>query len=482
MPYEIIEDGDEFCVHKEGGERIACHDTRDGAEAQIAALYASESKQLARPTQTEAAYVPLSATEGQACANCRWFNSDVSMCHIVENYPADVLVTGWCNRWEATPDAEMGEVEAEAETETEATEALEYMPGMDMEMDAEERAHEGHDDAPAAVVYAQPKPEGALEGIFKRLRHELRPGASVIKGADGKRYMLIVTSNSYVDRERETITTDALKSDVDRRWVGEDDAFVSDNPLLFWHDDRLVMGDIVWGDVRGPFYVEMAKENDAPLSALFFDHVEEHPEEKWGASHRFAYYTAHRSDGGDYARIFKQETSVLPRAVAANPLTYSGVLPMASKRDEYLNTMLGLENASDLLDKGIGALVEALQAQGIEHKAADDADAMVEKSAAQFGTLMLQLIEAQAAIAEKQDALAVAVDAKEKALDNSRAALDAELKAVRELADELKAQLDARPRAASKAPETELDPEKLPDAAKEALVRKDPFWGMTVKR
>ena len=446
------------------------------------ALAVSEGKQLVRPTQAEAGYTPLSETDNQACANCRWFNGEMSMCHIVENYPADVLVTGWCNRWEAIPDAEMGDVEAEVEAETEAGEALEYLPGMDMEMDTDARAHAEHDDAPATVVYAQPKPEGALEGIFKRLRNELRPGTSVIKGADGKRYMLIVTSNSYVDRERETITTDALKSDVDRRWVGEDDAFASDNPLLFWHDDRLIMGDIVWGDVRGPFYVEMAKENDAPLSALFFDHVEEHPEEKWGASHRFAYYTAHRTDGGDYARIFKQETSVLPRAVAANPLTYSGVLPMASKRDEYLNQMLGLENASDLLDKGIGALVEALQAQGIEHKAADDADAVVEKSAAQFGTLMLQLIEAQAAISEKQDALEAIVEAKEKALDDTRAELDAELKAVRELADELKAQLDARPRAASKAPETELDPDKLPDAAKEALVRKDPFWGLTVKR
>lgn len=47
MPWMIVEEGEQYCVHKEradgsAGERVACHDTRAEAEAQMRALYASE--------------------------------------------------------------------------------------------------------------------------------------------------------------------------------------------------------------------------------------------------------------------------------------------------------------------------------------------------------------------------------------------------------------------------------------------------------
>lgn len=47
MPYTIVEQNGEFCVHKEDengrpAERIACHASREQAEAQMAALYANE--------------------------------------------------------------------------------------------------------------------------------------------------------------------------------------------------------------------------------------------------------------------------------------------------------------------------------------------------------------------------------------------------------------------------------------------------------
>jgi hypothetical protein len=49
MPYTIIREGEQFCVHKREGERagkrIACHDTREKAQRQIAALEASETKE-----------------------------------------------------------------------------------------------------------------------------------------------------------------------------------------------------------------------------------------------------------------------------------------------------------------------------------------------------------------------------------------------------------------------------------------------------
>ena len=55
--------------------------------------------------------------------------------------------------------------------------------------------------------------------------------AQVFKAADGTRHMLIVTSNSYKDREDQTITTAALTDYVERQWSG--DEFAGDNVLLF---------------------------------------------------------------------------------------------------------------------------------------------------------------------------------------------------------------------------------------------------------
>jgi len=48
MPYQIVSQEDEFCIYKEdtegqpAGEAIACHETREAAEEQMAALYAAE--------------------------------------------------------------------------------------------------------------------------------------------------------------------------------------------------------------------------------------------------------------------------------------------------------------------------------------------------------------------------------------------------------------------------------------------------------
>lgn len=47
MPYTIRRDGQKHCVHKvSDGKRMGCHDTRDGAVSQIAAIEASENKDM----------------------------------------------------------------------------------------------------------------------------------------------------------------------------------------------------------------------------------------------------------------------------------------------------------------------------------------------------------------------------------------------------------------------------------------------------
>ena len=51
MPYTIVKDGTKFCVEKVGGKRIACHDTRAKAAAQIGAIEANEMTKTLQATQ-----------------------------------------------------------------------------------------------------------------------------------------------------------------------------------------------------------------------------------------------------------------------------------------------------------------------------------------------------------------------------------------------------------------------------------------------
>ena len=154
------------------------------------------------------------------------------------------------------------------------------------------------------------------------------------------RHMLIVTSNSYRDNEREIITEKALSDYVDTQW--EDDSFVGSDPLLLWHAGDPI-GEIVYADMRGPFLVEIARElpnksvniardSDPPLMAdvkEIWDALS--VEECKGASHEFMFRETDREDGV-YDMIKKYETSVLPRKHAANIFTKATILGV--KNDE----------------------------------------------------------------------------------------------------------------------------------------------------
>lgn len=406
-----------------------------------------------RPTQAEVGYVTLSTTEGKACANCRWFTGASEYgpyCHLIETYPLDILPTGYCNRHEDIPEP------------------------MEMAMPMEVA------NATPKTAYIAPdsNAENVLRSIVAKFQKGLKPGQTVLKAADGTRYMLVVTSNSYQDRENETITTDALKRDVDRAWKAAD-KFHSNNPLLFWHDERVKVGDIVWADVRGPFYCELAKEAANPLARAVFDYREAHPDEKWGASHRFAYYPAQKDSEKTYHRIYKRETSILPREAAANALTFSGVIPMSDARGDYLNKMLGIENAAALLDQGIETLVAELDKRGVTHKSERSPGTVDKGSEAVKGAneLLVALIDAQAGLDQRvQD-----VTEKNKALESENATLVSTLKTLQERVDALDTQLKGRPRMASRASETEIEKDALPDGVKNAMVTKHPFFKVPVK-
>lgn len=492
MPYKIEMRDGKHCVMKEDGKTIACHDDEQGAKDQMAALYANENKKsLERYTQEAVAYTPVSSTAGQMCANCRWFigtNDGGPMCHVMENEPLDVEATGWCQEHASIETAMlenempmMAQMSAGGELTIKTLPMVSDMNGIsEIITPHADPNHLSHVEMDS--IYIASQEPGVLKNALDKITRKggLKPGTSILK-ANGTRYMMVVTSNSYQDREAETITTQALKEYVDKSWIAED-LFHTNNPLLFWHDDRLEIGQIVWADMHGPFLVELAQEGTSPVSKALFDYRETHPEEKWGASHRFAYFRKDRSDDGTYRRIYKQETSMLPREAAANLLTFSGVIPMTDKRGETLNKMLGIENAAELLDKGIEAVVAEMERRGVAHKSAEkpeSIDANTEKTLSKF---VMALMDSQADLIERQDTLESGVGTSSKSLTDETSTLKEQVKALTSKLEALQVQLDQRPRSASRASETELqDGEKLAAELKKQLTKRDPFFGVEVK-
>lgn len=219
------------------------------------------------------------------------------------------------------------------------------------------------------ALYAAPQPVG----IFSRVK----AGLTIYRGQDGRRFMFIVTSNSYKDRENEAIATKALQAYVDRAWAVEDKCLPR-NPLLFWHDGDPI-GDIVWTDMEGPFLLEVAKERPNRAIRLttkgriwkttvkhIWDAIEK-GDYRYGASHGF-----HVPDGafedGVYKHIAKFESSVLPLDAAANPYTFAGVVNDMNK-DKVLENLLKTPGVADKFRKGVRSVKQELDKRGLEHKA-----------------------------------------------------------------------------------------------------------------
>lgn len=160
-------------------------------------------------------------------------------------------------------------------------------------------------------------------------------GHVAVKGdSGGLRLMLLVSSNAYRDDEDEIVRQKALEHYVESGW--KEDKFVRENPLLYWHEGDPI-GDVVYADMDGPFLVEVARErpdavvnlaakNKPPMETSikeFWDGLEK--EEGLGASIRFLYPKGDKEDG-EFEKILKLETSVLPRKKAANKITDAEVL------------------------------------------------------------------------------------------------------------------------------------------------------------
>lgn len=241
--------------------------------------------------------------------------------------------------------------------------------------------HHTHTHAPLKSFLATPRQDPTLLERFRSLwKSELKPGQYIVR-KDGLRYMFIITSNSYLDRDDETITSKALESYEASCYPGAD-LFHCDNPLLWWHDDAVPMGEIVAVNYSTPFLIEVARELPDPVSKILWDYAETNGDNA-GASHRFGYREEDRQADGSYTHIVKQETSYLPeRLLAANIGTYAGVLKDMStaQSDTRLNAIFNqatggaIKDAASKIHAKTGALAKELAALGINHKAKAEGD------------------------------------------------------------------------------------------------------------
>lgn len=344
--------------------------------------------------QTDVNYITLSAIQGQACANCVFYqhdhygDSDFPSCHIVRNWPDPIEPTGWCDRWEVKPEPPPPPVDVADAIDNLAT-AIESAITVELSDD-------GRRD-----LYITPS-DGIAASLRKSITGKLKTGLSVLKDAAGRRYMFMVTSNGYKDRDKEHVATKALEAYVKACWTGDDTAFVGDNAHYIWHVKALgSISDLMFADVWSGFLVEMWREQDDPIAKAFYNFVERHDEIEWGASHGFQGVL--KSD--TFTHINKFESSSLPLDAAANLLTLSEVLPMSvkSKRDSFLDQLFkeefGIEGAAAILHAGPDQLRAELEKKGVTAKAlGEGSDALKQARADAISgnaDLLISMIEVQ---------------------------------------------------------------------------------------
>lgn len=456
--------------------------------------------------QADVDYVTVSPSLPAACAACRWFNSYGSYydggqhpdCRIVESYPNPIEATGWCNRFEAMPEAPpqtpmpvvivdadvtevvVGAAELEAAKADEPTPDDEAEPAVepdDMPESETEMSDAAKVDVPSGIRRLVINIGEAVEKALRRKSGDEFTGFKVVEHSDGKSYWLATWSNNFKDRDGELFTAKAIDDYVERADTG----VVPLPELWVWHIGKSVrIGAADWVGRQGHFLFAAgtfdADDKAQAAKAYYSKHAD-----KTTISHGFT-FPPDQFDGKHYHQFNSFEISLLPTGVEANLYTsLAGVKAMElnEAKKKYMAEVFGEERAGQILadweKRG-----KALEALGVAYKdfvAPDgNADALTEaRKDAQdtaekaFGELLSDALEGGAeAILAATEAVKAA-----KALDVKYAA------AMKEI-DALRAEMQLRPRSASQSAETEVKDTALIETMKQQFTRKDGFWGTEV--
>lgn len=490
MPYTIAKRDGEFCVYKKDadgnpmGESLGCHPTEKEAVAQIGAIESNSSeKMMMRPTQAEAQYVTLSGEAGKACANCRWFDGSDGggYCHLIENYPEDILPTGYCSRWEGKPVAE------EPTTTTIEADSVLVLPPMEMGSMARSEDKAGR----VLSKRNAGKITSALMAIkdvllnaglvnMEDMPDAMSKGTFTVFKANGKDYWKAVWTNNFKDRDGEILSETAH----DRYLARVEKKLVPMPELWYWHIPGTKHGQALWLGRVDHLMLAVGGFDETPRARAF---IKGHRKSREKVSHGFHFPTWAKKDGV-YLDYNTFEISPLPPDAAANPYTgFEGSTDMAISEAQRagLIRLLGEKEATEILaeaeqkskeiEKGGVAYKDYADVPAAEQaakaKSADDAESKA------LNALMAAL-EGQNELMKRQDELeaaskgyALKFEALEKAQTEQKAANEALAKENAELREKMR----MTPRASQNA-DTAVTDEQLQKTMEERVGDYDPMW------
>jgi len=212
---------------------------------------------------------------------------------------------------------------------------------------------------------------GEILGWAEYDDRKLSKGFKVIRTKDGEDWLLTWTTNAFEDRDGEIFQTKAIEE-----YVGRHEDQKDKGAFEFWHIPGSKFGTIRWQGVSGRFLAEAGPFDDTVVGQAFKAFLMEFPDghpviapEGWGTSHGFRYRADDRK-GGVYRWFEKEETSVLPGSVAANPYNPElEVIQMLSKKQIEALREIGGDKIVDLVTETGEKRTEELERAGVAYKA-----------------------------------------------------------------------------------------------------------------
>lgn len=444
----------------------------------------NEIRKATRYTQTECGYVPLTQAGNQACANCRFFSNEAGgYCIVCENYPLDIMPTGWCKEWEALPAANGG-------TETGSSVESSVMDGISAGAASyEEKAAEVVEPEPESVVtVVTTATDNPTPTIIQRVKQLFtsKPDSSpfqVFKAADGRHYWLARHTNNFEDRDNEILSQKAHEAYVARVNLG----FVPPPELWAYHTKgtRHGQADQVW--MHQNFVFALGHFDDTPEAQQA---IKWYQSQKGNIelSHGFTFPKWALKDGV-YETYNTFEITTLPPKSASNPYTAFeeiDTMALSEKQANWIKSTLGEAGLKRVQDAQSTAEKDADVLKAIDAKYKDFVETQPTESdkggsAEVTKTLLADMIAVQAELVEQVEGFKAEIAAFKSAEETATKAHADTVTALAETVKALQAQLDARPKSASTAEETLIEKSTLPEAVVNANVDVDPFWRVPVK-
>lgn len=436
----------------------------------------AEEKMVMRPTQAEVNYTTVSTKKGTACANCRWFSSynpdyggASGYCHLIDNYPDDILPTGYCDRWEGKPSNE-----------------IEQTPIPVVIVEAEKKAIQEH------VSVA-----GRVKDVIKKAI--IRPVSTwddtfaIYKGADGTPYWFARFTNNFEDLQGDVFIEKAHDKYIARVEAG----LIPMPRLTLWHLQGTEHGTAQKVMRDGHIVMAVGAFDDGPLTSYcmkYYTQKKGQLELSIGAN---VPMWARAKDPDISGRLFTDYNAMhittLPRHLtkAANPYTtFSEDVIMALKpnQKEFLLKDMGIpqeivdriERDNETINKKVEELAKYKEFADLVTKSEDKA---VDTKQQETVNLFADLIGDHAVvvkIAEEVAKLQKAADVKIEAIEKAHAT---ELKAATDAITALKAEvvavqkyMELAPRRASADDKTALTPEQQAEVQKQIPTDYDPFF------